>query len=138
MTARSRTVALLGFLLLLAPAITVVLPATAGAATPGAAVAWGRHDEGVLGIGKITDGNVEVYVSRLTRTTAVAGGKRDSLAVRTDGTVWAWGYNYNGQLGNGTNTDSTVPVQVSGLTGIIAVAGGNGHSLALRSDGTVW
>src|SRR5207245_5357161 len=119
MTARSRTVALLVPLLLLAPAFTIALPATARAATTlGAALAWGRNDDGELGNGKNTESNFPVHVFGLTDAAAIAGGSQHSLVLRSDGTVWAWGYNHFGQLGNGTRTSSNVPVQVSGLTGV--------------------
>src|SRR5207245_2732150 len=129
MTARSRTIALVVPLVLLAAAFTVILPATGVAATtPGAALSWGFNGNGQLGNGTNTDSNVPVRVSGLADAVAVAGGGAHSLAVRSDGTVWAWGLNRYGELGDGTNTDSNVPVQVSSLTGAVTVAGGTYHS----------
>src|SRR2546422_1024848 len=115
MTAKSRTLVFVVPLALLAAAFTVALPATAGAATPGAAVAWGDNYYGQLGNGTNTTSNVPVPVSGITDAVAIAGGLDHSLALRSDGTVWAWGDNFNGQLGNGTNKNRRVPVRVSGL-----------------------
>jgi len=101
--------------------------------------AWGSHAFGKLGIGvTFIPSYIPVQVSGLTGVIAVAAGKDNSLAVKSDGTVWAWGDNSVGQLGDTTTTNRSAPVQVSGLTGVIAVAGGGTHSLAVKSDGTVW
>ena len=93
-----------------------------------------RHD----GDGTTTKRTRPVLVKNLTNVVAIAGGRDQMLAVKSDGTVWAWGYNAFGNLGDGTFTTRTTPVQVSGLTGAIDVAGGRDHSLVLKSDGTVW
>jgi alpha-tubulin suppressor-like RCC1 family protein len=97
-----------------------------------------------LGNGTYTDSYSPVPVSNLTGVTAIAAGKRFTLAAMSDGSAWAWGYNGYGVLGNGTHDDSNLPIQVKDaagtgyLTDVIAVSGGLGHCLALKSDGTVW
>ena len=60
--------------------------------------------------------------------TAVAAGRTQSLALKSDGTVVAWGC---GSLDFG---QCAVP---GGLAGVTAIAAAYGHSLALKSDGTV-
>ena len=69
---------------------------------------------------------------------AISGGHKHSIALKTDGTVWSWGRNQDGQLGYGNYTDSNTPEQVSILTNVSAIATGNRASIALKTDGTVW
>ena len=99
---------------------------------------WGGNAYGQLGDGTFTARWTPVQVSGLTGVTAIAGGKRHTIALKGDGTVWTWGYNFDGELGDGTNTDRWTPVKVSGLTGVTAIAGGGCHTIALKDDGTVW
>jgi alpha-tubulin suppressor-like RCC1 family protein len=131
-------------LLVLGASIPAATPARADAAPIKLGFAWGKNSYGQLGNGTNTDSYVPVQVSDLTGVTAIATGKRFTLAARSDGSAWAWGYNGAGQLGNGATNDSNLPLQVKDaagtgyLTDIIAVSGGIYHSLALKSDGTVW
>ena len=139
-------IALAGLLLALAG------PASASAASP-SAVGWGENEVGQLGNGTTANSEVRSAVSGLSGVTALAGGRRFSLALLSDGTVVSWGENAWGQLGDGTNTGpstcpaayaeggavacSTTPVQVKGLSGVLAIAAGAQHGLALLSNGTV-
>ena len=105
--------------------------------------AWGQNTSGELGNGTTNPSNTPLQVlgpggvGYLTGVAAIARGRGDSLALKSDGTVWAWGRNFAGELGNGTFTDSNMPVQVLGpggvgfLSGVTAIAGGGLHSLAL-------
>ncbi|WP_050565879.1 RCC1 domain-containing protein [Salinispora arenicola] len=107
----------------------------------GTVLAWGLNSDGQLGDGTITDSSTPVAVDLPadTTVTAVAAGRRHSLAVTSTGTVLAWGLNSDGQLGDGTITDSSTPVAVDlpADTTVTAVAAGNDHSLAVTSTGTV-
>src|SRR6266446_4685985 len=105
----------------------------------GTVSAWGFNLEGELGNGTNTTTypfglNTPGPVSGLTGVTAIAGGGRHSLALKSEGTVWAWGNNFAGQLGNGTETNSNVPVQVLGpggvgyLGGVTALAEGGSQT----------
>ena len=58
-----------------------------------------------------------------TNFTAIAGGDRHSLALKSDGSLISWGDDYYNQV---TNTPSG--------TNFTAIAGGGYHSLALTSD----
>jgi len=100
----------------------------------------GFNSAGQLGDGTTINKSAPVQVSPAWggSITAVAGGERHSLFLKSDGTVWACGLNLSGQLGDGTTITKTVAIQVSGLTGITAVAAGHVHSLFLKNDGTVW
>lgn len=130
------------------------LAGPAWAASP-SGVAWGENEVGQLGNGTTVNSEVPSAVSGLSGVSALAGGRRHSLALLSDGTVTAWGENDWGQLGDGTHTGpstchagfaggsgytvgcSTKPVALSGLSGVVAIAAGAQHSLALLSDGTV-
>ncbi|WP_018908022.1 RCC1 domain-containing protein [Salinispora arenicola] len=107
----------------------------------GTVLAWGLNSDGQLGDGTITDSSTPVAVDLPadTTVTAVAAGRRHSLAVTSTGTVLAWGLNSDGQLGDGTITDSSTPVAVDlpADTTVTAVAAGRRHSLAVTSTGTV-
>jgi alpha-tubulin suppressor-like RCC1 family protein len=101
------------------------------------ALAWGQNSFGQLGDGSFSQSDVSVPVSGLNFVTAIAAGRRHSLALLSDGTVMAWGDGASGQLGNGEGRTSEEPVAVEGLTGVKAIAAGENFSLALLSDGTV-
>ena len=55
---------------------------------------------------------------------AIAAGRYDSLALKSDGTMVAWGDNLYGQ--------AETP---AGLANVVSIAGGGFHTLALESDG---
>src|SRR5207253_3823110 len=87
--------------------------------------AWGLNEEGQLGNGTLIDSNTPVQVlgsggaGYLTGVTAIAGGVRQSLALKSDGTVWAWGLYQEGVFGNGvTGTESNTHVQELGPGGV--------------------
>ncbi len=89
----------------------------------GTVYAWGLNNDGQLGDGTTTLWRTPVQVKgpgglgMLTGVTAVAGGVKHTIALKSDGTVWAWGNNEYGQLGDGTTIDRTTPVQVKGPAG---------------------
>jgi alpha-tubulin suppressor-like RCC1 family protein len=113
--------------------------------------AWGDGVAGQLGTGdrsyRLAPARVNAW-RKGERVTAIAAGKRHSLAITTLGdvtTVWAWGHNSNGQLGRPPASDydvSLVPVPVIDnkerpSRPYQAVAAGGEHCLALRADGVV-
>ena len=111
----------------------------------GSVWAWGRNNNGQLGIGSTGDRATPVQVTGLgagSGVIAVAAGYGHSLAVKADGSVWAWGNNGYGQIGNGVSGSNVLtPVQVTGLgpgSGVISVAAGYDHSLAAKSNGSAW
>ncbi|MFL6121429.1 hypothetical protein [Actinophytocola sp.] len=107
--------------------------------------AWGTNTEGQLGNGSTdTQSSAPVQVSGLTGAVAIAGGRYNGYAVKSDGTVWSWGAGSDGALGSGVNCDnvdfpcaSRVPVQVSGVTDATDVASFEYGGYALRADGSV-
>ena len=116
----------------------------------GGVFAWGRGDNGQLGIGplptvnfKTRSARVEPYVPypvripNLANVSAIATGDRHSLALLRDGTVLGWGFNQFGQIGDGSTTNRDRPVEVTEVRNAVAIAAGGEFSVALLADGTV-
>jgi alpha-tubulin suppressor-like RCC1 family protein/ferric-dicitrate binding protein FerR (iron transport regulator) len=129
-------------------AVAAGLTYTVALKADGTVWGWGGNQRGELGSGvrtsreifpvqaKLSDG------SPLSGITAIATGRRHTLARKDDGTLWAWGANSSGQLGDGTVTKSggkSTPVQVkkqdgTPLGGIIAIAAGESHTVAVGGE----
>ena len=115
--------------------------------------AWGKGEDGTLGVGdrytalkpKIVEGLLRQPMAQLTIRGAHV------LALTERGQLWAWGRNDDGQLGTRTNetgaggkqqravghTESMVPERVTGLMGVMVVhiACGRCHSMAVDRQG---
>ncbi|HVU09418.1 MAG TPA: HYD1 signature containing ADP-ribosyltransferase family protein [Verrucomicrobiae bacterium] len=106
----------------------------------GTVLAFGRNNEGQLGIGNTSNTNKPTLVTNLTGVAAIAAGSDFSMALLSNGTVEAWGDNGSGQLGIGSTSPSHVnyPTNVVGLHNIVAISCGYRHALALDSSGYVW
>jgi alpha-tubulin suppressor-like RCC1 family protein len=112
--------------------------------------AWGRGDNGQLGIGplptvsfKTRSARVEPYVPypvripELTNVAAISTGNDHSLALMKDGTVRVWGSNKYGQIGDGSSANRDRPVTVPGVRNAVAIAAAGYRSVAVLTDGTV-
>ncbi|WP_018220845.1 RCC1 domain-containing protein [Salinispora pacifica] len=103
----------------------------------GAAFGWGLNDLGQLGDGSTDDRSAPASVALPpgAEVTAIAAGRRHSLAVTSTGAVLAWGNNSSGQLGDGTTTSRSTPVGVALPLGAeaTAVVAGRVHSAAMTS-----
>ncbi|USK60456.1 RCC1 domain-containing protein [Peribacillus asahii] len=106
---------------------------------------WGNNSYGQGGIGRTSPATITnpVKVTKLSKVTAIAGGRYHTLAVKSDGTIWTWGNNERNQIGDGKTGSGLmknvlVPYQVKSLTKVKSVSGGTYYSLAVKSDGTVW
>ena len=119
--------------------------------------AWGRNDQGQLGMA--ASDTTSRYVPQLVNTTngtsslynktivAIVSGYDHTLALDSIGQLHAWGGNSSGQLGMGTSdiTVRYVPQLVNTTNGtsslynkiIVAIAGGNYYTLALDTTGQV-
>ena len=106
----------------------------------GTILAFGKNNDGQLGIGNTSDTSKPSLVSNIISATSIACGSAFSMAVLSNGTVQAWGDNADGELGIGATTPNPmlVPTNVIGLNNIVMVACGDNHALALDSSGQVW
>ena len=107
-----------------------------GSGASGTLWAWGRNNEGQLGLGDNVNRNSPIKVNDYLWK-SMAAGWRHTIAIRDDGTLWGWGHNSNGQVGDGTTINKNLPVLIDGGTWT-KVSAGSAHSLAIRSDGTLW
>ena len=62
--------------------------------------AFGRNNNGQLGLGDTAGRSSPVQVGSLGDWKVVSGGNNWSVAVKTNGTLWAWGYGSTGSLGS--------------------------------------
>ena len=102
--------------------------------------AWGRNENGQLGLGNITYYSSPKQIGALTAWSAVSTGLdgEDSTAIKTDGTLWSWGRNNLGQLGLGNRTNYSSPKQVGALTNWSNIISGYSTKIAIKTDGTLW
>jgi alpha-tubulin suppressor-like RCC1 family protein len=153
-TSPLRTNPLWGFVGLLVTVCVLALAGPAWAASP-STFAWGENEVGQLGNGTVANTEVRSPIGGLSDVSALAGGRRHSLALLSDGTVMAWGENAWGQLGDGADTGpdtchaefaqatgdeipcATRPTPVEGISEAVTIAAGAQHSLALLKNGTV-
>ena len=109
--------------------------------TDGTLWAWGRNDNGQLGIGNTIDKNVPTQVGTDTDWKEIDSGGTNSMAQKVNGTLWAWGSNDYGQVGNGTfgfQNYVNVPTQIGTASDWINFDCAADHSYAIKSNGTLW
>jgi alpha-tubulin suppressor-like RCC1 family protein len=121
-------------------------------------LAWGRNDDGELGLGTISGPTQCSSVACATSpspvngigdVTRVSAGYLFALALVRGGSVYSWGSNPFGQLGTLTSADSQcesgpphipctpTPARIAALQHVKGIAAGNGFGLALLRNGTV-
>lgn len=100
--------------------------------------AFGRNDNGQLGLGDITNRSSPVQIGTSAGWADVQCGGNFTVALRTDNTLWAWGDNGFGQLGQGNTTLRSSPVQIGATTDWARVRVGQQHVLAVKTGGTLW
>ena len=109
----------------------------------GQVYAWGRNEDGQLGLGDSKDKMVPTLVQELTgyNIVEIATGKAHSLFLTSCGKVLAAGSNEKGQCGQGRKTGSLeTPKLISheATADIVSVAAGAEFSVILDSEGKVW
>lgn len=114
--------------------------------TSGTLWAWGKNNNGQLGIGSTTNRSSPVQVG--SGTTGdwifVSAGEDISAGLRQRGitgrNLWTWGANFNGGLGRGFSVTYITP----GIVGTVAdniwetVDCGDDHMVALKMTKTLW
>jgi alpha-tubulin suppressor-like RCC1 family protein len=107
--------------------------------TDGTLWAWGRNNDGTLGLGDTTNRYSPVQVGALTNWKTPVAGSNFVICSKTDGTLWSWGYNNYGQLGLGNfNTSYSSPKQIGSLTNWATPIAGNDFASCIKTDGTLW
>jgi alpha-tubulin suppressor-like RCC1 family protein len=142
------------------PGVANVVAVSAGNGTEfalrsdGTVLAWGKNNNGQLGIGRTGPQICKTEVGEVPCNTkpepvllpgheplhgvrAISAGGEATYVLLTSGKVMAWGNDGRGQLGDGAVTDSSVAIEVKNLTGVIAISGGQPFALALLSSGRV-
>jgi alpha-tubulin suppressor-like RCC1 family protein len=124
----------------------------------GSLYAWGRNNDGQLGIGTGgpgTERNVPTRVGDDSNWKAVACNSDFTVALKTDGSLWTWGSNNEGQLGLGYESPVesyfiTVPNQVGEETDWEIISAGGSviaegttvntytFALAIKTNGQLW
>ncbi|MCX7748368.1 MAG: fibronectin type III domain-containing protein [Clostridia bacterium] len=103
----------------------------------GSAYAWGRNEQGQLGIGYLNQSESIRKIGNLSGIKQLGAGYGTSVALMNDGRVFVWGDNSYGQIGIKAGGYYSSPTQVS-VSDIVQVAVGYYHVLALKRDGTVY
>lgn len=105
--------------------------------------AWGRGDDGALGLGSLKQQNHPVQVADMVGLNArsVDAGASSTTAVTASGKVYMWGkgVTLEGKLDPTGQQKSASPVQVQGLDGIkvVGFTAGACHYSVLTDHGTV-
>jgi len=109
---------------------------TCGLTTGGAAVCWGRNDQGQLGRGG-TPGNpaLPAPVATTLRFALLVSGSGHSCGLATGGLTYCWGLDFAGQLGDGGTTFSDTPRPALTDTAFATLSAGSNHTCALTAGG---
>tara|TARA_R110000751_G_scaffold191974_2_gene297572 strand:- start:23 stop:1147 length:1125 start_codon:yes stop_codon:yes gene_type:complete len=101
---------------------------------------WGRGQNGVLGIGNLTNYSSPKQVGDDGdwADTTIVSGYQNTFAVKPDGTLWAWGDGNDGNGGWGDTLDRSSPIQIGALTDWSVPAAGASGNMAIKTDGTLW
>lgn len=102
----------------------------------GTVSAFGRNDEGMLGVGHDDDIHVPETVANLTDVIQVAAGDDHALALTSTGEVFVWGE--GAQLGMGSMAATTFEPQVHPeLSDVKWIAASEYRSVVVTGDGAV-
>ncbi|XXQ32174.1 HECT domain-containing protein [Plasmodiophora brassicae] len=104
--------------------------------------AWGRGENGRLGIGSTVKKGAPVSVSAFSSTNLrqVATFANHALAVDMNDRALSWGKGDNGRLGHGSASHQSLPKEIEKVAGIpiLSIACGLSHSLLLTYGGAVF
>ena len=108
----------------------------------GTAWAWGRADNGLLGLNAPETDHKSSPTQIGTDTTwnFLGNWQYGGWGLKTDGTIWSWGYGPSGALGqNQGNLSVSSPMQIGTDTNWTSFRQGHeGTSFATKTDGTLW
>jgi alpha-tubulin suppressor-like RCC1 family protein len=129
-------------------------PSVLAIKTDGTLWAWGKNDEGQLGLNNrnspaSSGRSSPVQVGANTNWSLVSASDQITAAIKSDGTLWTWGANRPGSSNSdlwpmlGRPSDYAVigrssPTQVGSSTTWSKVSIGVSIALAIKTDGTLW
>jgi alpha-tubulin suppressor-like RCC1 family protein len=99
--------------------------------------AWGRNDDGQLGIPEVLDFQ-PTQVGTDSDWFKITTGEKHTIALKTNRTLWAWGSNWFGQLGLGDTVGRETPTQVEPDTDWTEITAGVSHTIARKLNRTIW
>jgi alpha-tubulin suppressor-like RCC1 family protein len=106
-----------------------------GIKSDGTLWAWGRNEDGHLGVGDTTHRSSPTQISGAgTNWSSVSGSYYGGVAIKTNGTLWTWGKNgtsFGSTLGNGSTASTSIPGQVDASTNWIMASGGGYNAMAI-------
>ena len=102
--------------------------------------AFGRNNEGELGLGNTNDSTRPSCVSGPDSARSIASGRHHSVIVTKEGTVFACGSSLHGKLGLSANGLVNIQklTQIKTLQRVKQVACGDYHTLCLTEEGKVF
>jgi alpha-tubulin suppressor-like RCC1 family protein len=101
--------------------------------------AWGRNQNGQLGLNDVTLRSSPVLVDSSSSWTSINSGTYVLYYIKSNGTLWSVGKNTQGQLGLNDTTYRSSPVQIGAATNWSLISSGSSYStLAIKTDGTLW
>jgi len=113
--------------------------------TDGNLWAWGRGENGQLGMGTVGTTSNQTTPRQITagpnRWKSISAGWFFTLGIDEDGNLWAWGRNNFGQLaqGNFSDTIQATPIRItSGPSSWQMVGAGRYHAVGICSDANLW
>ena len=107
---------------------------------------WGDDDDGQLGNGATSTGDIDTPPTAITlpgsaTATAITAGGFHTCALLNDGNITCWGDDRFGQLGNGPITGDIdtppAPITLPGNATATAITAGAAHTCALLSTGNI-
>jgi alpha-tubulin suppressor-like RCC1 family protein len=99
----------------------------------GTVLAWGDNSRGELGIGTVTNANVDTpaLVEGLSGVETIAAGEKESAAILSSGQLMTWGMNSTASLGLGFSGEPVdTPTAVPALGQVVGVAAGGSQMIA--------
>jgi len=104
--------------------------------------AWGRGDDGQIGVGDTSDQVLPVPIEHLRKehVVHVVCGSGHTMALTKQGRIWTWGRGDDGRLGHGGHGWNYIPRLVESLVPetMRVISSGSYHSAAVSASGTVY
>ena len=107
-------------------------------ADDGTAHAFGRNDDGQLGLGNNNQVSLPTPIPNLPQISLISCGNSFTVCVDCDGFMWSFGDNKCGQLGTGNTTNFNVPQKIQDIPPVLSVNCGLYHTLIITTDSNLW